>query len=225
MGGVYLNPQATLLHFLYYGEEVGVYGFGGLLHFVFYPPFYGFHEGGGDVVFPEGVGDVGAFVGGEQGELAFYEKLQVAAEIAQEQLVVWGGQQHQNVIVVLLQVAQQVEKHGVGAVAVEDMLMVVGVLLSVEDMAEQFFAKLLQQIIFRFKMGIEGGSAYICFFNDFSNGDMIEILLGEQVCEAPENGFTGFSLPSVHGFPPYNFMDLFRIIYAGGIVCCGGRVF
>ena len=51
-------------------------------------------------------------------------------------------------------------------------------------------------------MGVKSCPANICFFNNFPNGDLVKILLGQKPCECVEDRFPGFSLPSVHTISP-----------------------
>ena len=72
------------------------------------------------------------------------------------------------------------EKHRVCSVAIKDVAMVcTGAAGGVKDVAKQLLAKLPQEILFCFKMGVEGRSAHIGAGNDFANGYLVEILLGE----------------------------------------------
>lgn len=195
--------------FLDHGEKVFHDGLGAFLHSALNPPFQCFHKGGCDMIFPERIGNTAAFARLEQRKLALDQKLQIASKISQEQLVVPGGQQSQNIVVIFLQMLQKMQKGCIGAAAIKNMPVLLLVVLCVEYMAKQLLAKFLQQKIFGLKMRIESGPADISAVYDLAYGDLIKVPLGEQLGKCVKYGFPGFSLASVHMLPPYILCNLF----------------
>ena len=93
-------------------------------------------------------------------------------------------------VVIILQMLKQVQKNRVRTVAVENMSMSApAVVLRVEYMAEQLPAKLFQQGILGFKMGVKGGPANIRSFYNFSNRYLIKVLLGKGFRKGTKDGF------------------------------------
>ena len=72
------------------------------------------------------------------------ENFELAFEISQKQFVIWRRQQFQNVIVIFLQMAEQMEKNRAFALTFKN-VSVIGIttVFGVEYMAKQLFAKLL----------------------------------------------------------------------------------
>ena len=131
--------------------------------------------------------------------MTFNKMLQIAFEIAQEQVIILGREQEQDIVVIFLQMPQQVQEDGIRRIAVENMAVVLaGVLLGIEKMAEQLFTQRFQQCVLGFEMGIEGRSAHVGGGNDLADCNPAEILFGEQLCKGMENGLSGFFLTSVH---------------------------
>ena len=152
------------------------------------------------MILPKGWGDILVFLSIEQRNVAFNERLQLAAEIFEEKFVVLGGQQSQNIVVVLLQMLKQMQEDGVRTVAMENMsVSVSGGVFCVEDMTKQLPAKFFQEKILGFKVGVEGGPADVRQGDDLPNGDLAEILGRKQLCKSAENSLPGLSLASVHG--------------------------
>jgi len=124
-------------------------------------------------------------------------------------------------MIVFLQVTEQVKEHRFSAAAIKNVAMlVVRIKLGVEEMAEQFFAEGFEQIILGLEMGIEGGSADICFFDDLAHGDVVIIRSGKEFRKGMKDRFSGFSLSPIHSVSPYIFYDLFRNESLHDIVCC-----
>ena len=112
-------------------------------------------------------------------QLTCNQLLQICFEIPQKQLVILPGQQLQNVIVIVLQMPEQMEKHPIRRVAGKNMSVVdMNITYRVKNMAEKLLSKLFEQELLCFKMGIEGRSAHIRPLDDLTHGDLSEFLLG-----------------------------------------------
>ena len=150
---------------------------------------------------PEVFGNVLRSVRGQQRQLTFRQLRQARTKIGEEQLVILRGQQCQNISVILLQMLKKMQKCSIGAVAIENMPMVMSLrTCGIEYVAKEFFAEFLQQIILRFKMCVKGGSAHICLLNDLPYRDLGKILMRQKLGKCVKNRFSCFSLPSVHIF-------------------------
>ena len=82
-------------------------------------------------------------------------------------------------VVVSLQMLEQVQKHGIGCIAVKNVA--VGILLAgfgFKNMGKQLLAKGFEQVFFGFKVRVKGGPAHIGFFYDLANGDLFVALSG-----------------------------------------------
>lgn len=175
------------------------------------PPVNRFNEGRGNVVYQIVLWQCCTLQQSLLGVLGYDQRPQVGFEVFHKNLIVFRGQELQNISVVFLQVPHQMQKHGVRLTAAGIMIMSVGQAHSrVDDMPEQFLAQGFQQRILRLKMGIEGCSSHIGYINNLLHGDLIVLLLGKQLRKSGENCILRFSLPSVHVCLPNNSRNLFR---------------
>ena len=179
-------------------EEITGDHFRGFFHATGNPPFDGLHKGGYDVVLPKFIGNLVSLGGIKHGKVTVHKGFQIYPEVPQKQFVVPTGKQGENMVVVVLNMLQQVQKHRCCAATIKNMPVFVFIFFSIKYMAEQFLTKGFQQKILGFKMGIEGGAANIRSFYDFSHRDLAVIFFGKQLGKRVKNRFPGFSLPSVH---------------------------
>ena len=174
-----MSPKRASAVLLYRQIKVFCDGFGCFFHAVVDPPAQGVDEGGADMIDPEILGEFAALSCFKLRQLRKDNALQLVFEVGQKQVVVLTRQQIQNMIVVLQQMAEQMQEYAVRCITFKHMVMVgMPVFGCVKNMAEQVFAELLQQKILCLKMGIEGRSAHIGFFNDLADGDVVKIFFG-----------------------------------------------
>ena len=132
-------------------------------------------------------------------ELLADQFVQAVFKIAQKDLAAFAGEQTENVIIVFLQVLQEMTEYrfrccpvrleagGVGAVG-----------CAAENMPEELFAQLFQQIILCLKVSVEGGAAYIGPVNDLLDSDPVIIFFRKQSAERGKYSVSCLFLASVH---------------------------
>ena len=109
--------------------EIFRYRFGRFLHSVCYPPSQRIDEHRTDMVEPEIIGQSGTFPLCENRQLICRHFSESLFEIFEKDVVVLARQKYKNIIIVLLQMPEKVEKCGIGRVAVENVSMIGAILL------------------------------------------------------------------------------------------------
>ena len=129
------------------------------------------------MVFSKRIGDILFLKDFKAVKLLLGKRLKTVSEISQKQLVILRTQKRQNVIVVFIEMSEQVQKCRVRALAVEDMSVTLFLFFGIEYMAKKLLAEFLEQKILGLEMRIEGGSAYVRFFDYLTDRNRVKVLL------------------------------------------------
>ena len=122
-------------------------------------------------------------------------------EIAQKHIVVVAREQLQNLMVVLFQMLQQMQKYGCGTIAGKKMLMCrLCSVHGIKNVAEEIFAKSFQQEILCFKMRVKSGAPHIGPPDDLAHSDLLHVLFLQQLRKGLKNRLPCLSLAPIHRF-------------------------